>query len=153
MLVGLDFDGTLSPIVEDPARAEIHADGVETLTALAPHVRAVAVVTGRPARQVVALGRLEDVAEQVPPGRVLVRGQYGLEQWDSDSREFTSPDEPAGLAAFRAELRGCSRRERHGRLRGGEGARRRRAHPPDERPGAAFARLEPGSPTPPNGTA
>jgi trehalose 6-phosphate phosphatase len=105
VLVGLDFDGTLSPIVEDPARAEIHADGVETLTALAPHVRAVAVVTGRPARQVVALGRLEDVAGKVPPGsRVLVRGQYGLEQWDSDSREFTSPDEPAGLAAFRAEL-------------------------------------------------
>ena len=68
VLVGLDFDGTLSPIVEDPARAEIHADGVETLTALAPHVRAVAVVTGRPARQVVALGRLEDVAAKVPPG-------------------------------------------------------------------------------------
>ena len=75
---------------------------------------------------------------------MLVRGQYGLEQWDSDSREFTSPDEPAGLAAFRAELpRLLEAGHADGRLRGGEGARRRRAHPPDERPGAAFARLEP----------
>jgi trehalose 6-phosphate phosphatase len=105
VLVGLDFDGTLSPIVADPEQAVIHPDGVATMVALAPHVRAVAVVTGRPARQVVRLGRLEEVADALPAGsRILVRGQYGNELWDSDSREFTTPEEPPGLAAFRAEL-------------------------------------------------
>ena len=43
VLVGLDFDGTLSPIVEDPARAVIHPDGPRVLAALAARVRAVEV--------------------------------------------------------------------------------------------------------------
>lgn len=105
VLVGLDFDGTLAPIVENPEAAVIHPDGVATLVDLAARVRAVAVVTGRPARQVVRLGRFEEVAEQLPPGaRLLVRGQYGHECWRSDTAEFSSPEEPVGLAAFRREL-------------------------------------------------
>jgi trehalose 6-phosphate phosphatase len=105
LLVGLDFDGTLAPIVADPDRADIHPDGVQVLAELAPLVRAVAVVTGRPARQVVRLGRFEEVAAALPPGaRLLVRGQYGHERWDSATGEFVTPGEPAGLAAFRAEL-------------------------------------------------
>ncbi len=104
-LIGLDFDGTLSPIVDDPAQARIHPDGPAVLAELAGRVRAIAVVTGRPARQVVELGRLEEVAGLLPPeARLLVRGQYGNERWDSHSREFTSPEVPAGLAAFLDEL-------------------------------------------------
>lgn len=107
LVVGLDFDGTLSPIVPDPASAVIHPAGVETLVRLASRVRAVAVITGRPARQVVELGSFEEVAAALPPGaRLLVRGQYGHELWDSHSRAFTSPEAPAGLAAFRSELPG-----------------------------------------------
>jgi trehalose 6-phosphate phosphatase len=49
-VVGLDFDGVLSPIVEDPARAHIHPDAPQVLVELAEVVRAVAVITGRPAR-------------------------------------------------------------------------------------------------------
>jgi trehalose 6-phosphate phosphatase len=105
VVVGLDFDGTLSPIVEDPAAAVIHPDGPDALVGLAARVRAVAVVTGRPAHQVVALGRLDAVADALPPGaRLLVRGQYGNEQWDSDDRTFVTHEVPAGLAAFQAEL-------------------------------------------------
>jgi trehalose 6-phosphate phosphatase len=105
VLVGLDFDGTLAPIVPDPEHADIHPDGVATLVGLAAQVRAVAVITGRPARQVVRLGRFDEVAQQLPPGaRLLVRGQYGHERWESDTGAFTSPDEPPGLAAFRHEL-------------------------------------------------
>jgi trehalose 6-phosphate phosphatase len=105
VVVGLDFDGTLSPIVEDPAAAVIHPDGHDVLVGLAARVRAVAIVTGRPARQVVELGALEQVADALPPGaRVLVRGQYGNEQWDSADRTFVTHEVPAGLAAFRAEL-------------------------------------------------
>ena len=105
VVVGLDFDGTLSPIVDDPTAAYIHPDGRDVLAALAERVRAVAVITGRPARQVVALGHFEALAEALPSGaRLLVRGQYGNEQWDSDSRTFVTHDVPPGLAAFQAEL-------------------------------------------------
>ncbi|WP_246456294.1 trehalose-phosphatase [Nocardioides mesophilus] len=34
----------------------------------------------------------------------MVRGQYGNEQWDSRGRSFSSPEVPAGLAAFLEEL-------------------------------------------------
>jgi trehalose 6-phosphate phosphatase len=105
VLVGLDFDGTLSPIVADPDAAVIHQDGPAVLTALGACVRAIALVTGRPARQVVALGSLEGVADRLPEGaRLLVMGQYGNERWDSATREFTSPEAPAGLDSFRGEL-------------------------------------------------
>ena len=105
VLVGLDFDGTLSPIVEDPARAVIHPEGPRVLTELAARVRAVVVVTGRPARQVVELGGLDAVADGLADGaRLVVLGQYGNERWDSGSREFSSPEPPRGLQAFREEL-------------------------------------------------
>src|SRR6478735_2957247 len=78
VLVGLDFDGTLSPIVEDPTRAVIHPDGPRVLGALAARVRAVVGVTGRPARQVVELGDLDRLADTLPDGaRLVVMGQYG----------------------------------------------------------------------------
>jgi trehalose 6-phosphate phosphatase len=105
VLVGLDFDGTLSPIVEDPHDAVVHPDGPRVLTELAAHVRAVVIVTGRPARQVVELGRLDQVADDLPDGaRLLVMGQYGNERWDSTTRDFSSSEPPRGLADFREEL-------------------------------------------------
>ena len=104
-VVGLDFDGVLSPIVPDPSSAVIHPDGPRTLVELAPLVRAVAVITGRPARQAVHLGSLDQVADALPEGaRLFVLGQYGNERWDSTSREFTSPPPPAGLSGFLDEL-------------------------------------------------
>jgi trehalose 6-phosphate phosphatase len=113
VLVGLDFDGTLSPIVEDPAHAVIHPEGPRVLTGLAALVKVVVVVTGRPARQVVELGRLEDVADGLPDGsRLVVMGQYGNERWDSDTREFTSPEPPRGLQALRDELPRILEKER-----------------------------------------
>lgn len=107
VVVGLDFDGTLSPIVDDPHQALIHPDAPQTLAALAAQVRAVVVITGRPARQVVELGHLEQLADDLPDGaRLGVMGQYGHERWDSSTREFTSPEPPPGLAEFREELPG-----------------------------------------------
>jgi len=104
-VVGLDFDGVLSPIVVDPAAAVIHPDGPRVLTALAAVVRAVAVITGRPARQAVSLGSLESAADALSSdARLFVLGQYGNERWDSVSREFSSPAPPGGLTRFAAEL-------------------------------------------------
>lgn len=106
VVVGLDFDGVLSPIVPDPATAVIHPDGPRTLVALARVVRGVAVITGRPARQAIELGRLEEVGRELATeGRTLhVMGQYGNERWSSATGEVVSPPPPEGLSAFRAEL-------------------------------------------------
>jgi trehalose 6-phosphate phosphatase len=106
VVVGLDFDGVLSPIVPDPASAVIHPDGPRTLVALADQVLGVAVITGRPARQAIALGSLDEV------GKVLAErdrglhllGQYGNERWSSVDGRVVSPPPPEGLDAFLAEL-------------------------------------------------
>lgn len=105
-VVALDFDGTLSPIVDDPAQAHIHPDAGEVLVALAEKVLAVAVVTGRPARQVLALGGLEEVGEALAErGKELyVYGQYGNERWSSSRRTIIGPRPPVGLATFLREL-------------------------------------------------
>jgi trehalose 6-phosphate phosphatase len=107
-LVGLDFDGTLSPIVEDPASARIHPDAAEALIMVASRVKALAIVTGRPAGQVVELGGLDAIADALAEiGKELyVFGQYGNERWSGSDRVIVGPPPPEGLAAFEAELPG-----------------------------------------------
>lgn len=111
-IVGLDMDGTLSPIVDDPALAHIHPDIPEALTDLAEHILAVAIITGRPARQALALGGLDEVGDAVGEmGKELfVLGQYGNERWTSSSRRIVSPRPPHGLASFLTELTGVLRK-------------------------------------------
>ena len=106
VVVGLDFDGVLSPIVPDPASAVIHPDGPRTLVALADQVRGIAVITGRPARQAIALGSLDEVGKEVAErGRGLyLLGQYGNERWSTVDRRVVSPRPPKGLSSFMAEL-------------------------------------------------
>ena len=109
-MVGLDFDGTL---VADRGRSRAgpHPPGRERVLAdLAEQVRAVAVITGRPARQALDLGGLEEVGNAVGEnGRELfVLGQYGNERWTSTNRRVISPTPPRGLASFTANCRGCS---------------------------------------------
>ena len=111
-VVGLDFDGTLSPIVDDPASAHIHPDARDVLVALADQIAAVAVVTGRPARQALDLGGLEEVGNAIGDrGKELyLYGQYGNERWTSTNRRIVSPRPPAGLATFERELTRVLRR-------------------------------------------
>jgi trehalose 6-phosphate phosphatase len=111
-VIGLDFDGTLSPIVDDPERAHIHDDASDVLLDLAREVAAVAVITGRPARQVLDLGGLEEVGEALAgaDADLYVFGQYGNERWSSHQRRIMSPRPPRGLASFERELTGVLRR-------------------------------------------
>ena len=106
LIVACDFDGTLSPIVEDPTKAHIHPDAGEVLVALARKVLAVAVVTGRPARQVLDLGGLEQVGDAIAEAgkELYVFGQYGNERWSSSHRTIVGPRPPQGLATFLREL-------------------------------------------------
>jgi trehalose 6-phosphate phosphatase len=105
-VAAFDFDGTLSPIVADPERAVIHPDAGEVLVGLADVVRAIAVVTGRPARQAIALGGLDDVGAAVAArGKELyLFGQYGNERWSTRDRRVVSPRPPAGLSSFLRDL-------------------------------------------------
>ncbi|MER5651175.1 trehalose-phosphatase [Streptosporangium sp. NPDC002524] len=95
-VIGLDFDGTLSPIVADPAAARIHPGGAETLTRLGRLVGAVVIVTGRPAATAVEYGSLAGV-----PGLVVL-GHYGLERWEAGA--LAAPPVHPGLDLARAGL-------------------------------------------------
>jgi trehalose 6-phosphate phosphatase len=70
-VVLVDFDGSLAPIVDDPAAAHPLPESVAALRALAPLVATVAVVSGRPVDFLMRVLPLDDVE--------LV-GLYGLER-------------------------------------------------------------------------
>jgi trehalose 6-phosphate phosphatase len=102
-VVGLDFDGTLAPIVADPEQARAHPEAVPAIAALAPKVASVAVITGRPAAVAVRYGGFAGV-----PGleHLTVLGHYGAERWDAVTGTVTAPAPHPGVAAVRAELPG-----------------------------------------------
>lgn len=95
-LLALDLDGTLAPIAARPEAVVPHPGAVPALVALASRVGRLAVLTGRPAAEAVAVGRLASV-----PG-LVVRGHYGLERW-ADGR-LDSPAPHPGVAAVRQRL-------------------------------------------------
>ncbi|CAL9533921.1 MULTISPECIES: trehalose-phosphatase [Streptomyces] len=100
-LIGLDFDGTLAPIVADPEQARAHPGAVPALAALAPGIASVAVITGRPPEVAVRYGGFAGV-----PGleHLTVLGHYGAERWDAATGTVTAPPPHPGVAAARAEL-------------------------------------------------
>ncbi|WP_037670111.1 trehalose-phosphatase [Streptomyces griseus] len=98
-VVALDFDGTLAPIVADPEQARAHPDAVAALTALAPRIAAVTVITGRPAEVAVRHGGFAGVTGLE---HLVVLGHYGAERWEGGT--LTAPDPHPGVAAVRAEL-------------------------------------------------
>ncbi len=97
-LIGLDFDGTLSPIVADPRDARAQPGAVAALRALAPRVGTLAIITGRPAATAVEYGGLADV-----PG-LIVLGHYGFERWSGG--QVAARPTPPGVAAAREQLPG-----------------------------------------------
>lgn len=98
-----DFDGVLSPIVRDPDAAWASEEAVTALARLGSHVGKVAVITGRPVRKAVELGRL-DQREGLEDLSIL--GVYGFERWDAITGEYAEPLPPDSVAAAAAELPG-----------------------------------------------
>ena len=97
-VVILDFDGSLAPIVDDPADAVPFPGTVDTLTALVGRVGRVAVVSGRP---------VEFLRSVLPVDGLVLVGQYGVERLD-DGTVLTDPrvqpwTEPVANAAAEAE--------------------------------------------------
>ncbi|MFJ3586029.1 trehalose-phosphatase [Streptomyces sp. NPDC090127] len=102
-VVALDFDGTLAEIVPDPEQARAHPGAVPALSALAPRIASVAVVTGRPAGVAVRYGGFAGV-----PGleHLVVLGHYGAERWDAVTGTVRASAVHPGVATARAELPG-----------------------------------------------
>ncbi|MFC7326448.1 trehalose-phosphatase [Marinactinospora rubrisoli] len=104
-VLAFDFDGTLAPIVPDPRDARAHPDVPAVLSRLSPLVRALVIVTGRPAAVAVEYGGF---AGADGLSGLTVLGQYGRERW-ADGR-LTVPEPPPGVAVARAELPGLLER-------------------------------------------
>jgi trehalose 6-phosphate phosphatase len=102
-LAAFDYDGTLAPIVDDPAGAVAHPGAAAALAQLAAQIGQVAVVTGRPAEVAVDLGSLRGFAGL--DGLVVV-GHYGWERWEAAGDRVTRPDPPDGVGVVRQELPG-----------------------------------------------
>jgi trehalose 6-phosphate phosphatase len=100
-LVAADYDGTLAPIVARPQDARPQPGALAALTALAGDVGTLAVITGRPAADAVALGGLETV-----PGLVVL-GHYGGQRWQDG--QLTAAPPPPAVAEARAALPGVLR--------------------------------------------
>jgi trehalose 6-phosphate phosphatase len=94
----VDFDGTLAPIVDDPALARPLPGAAEALQRLAARLGQVAVVSGRP---------VDFLRRHLPAPGLDIFGQYGLERLEGGrvvilpaAREWT---EAVAEAARRAE--------------------------------------------------
>ena len=112
-MVAVDFDGTLAPIVADPASARPHPDAPIVLRRLAGSIRAVAVITGRPAGLAASL---LGFTSEAPPPNIYVTGHYGFETWTPEGGVVTAagatgpdPDLAARIDAVRAALPGLLR--------------------------------------------
>jgi trehalose 6-phosphate phosphatase len=68
-----DFDGTLAPIVDDPAEARALPEALEALRVLTPRLAMVGIVSGRP---------IAFLRERIPIEGVALVGQYGLERFE-----------------------------------------------------------------------
>lgn len=100
-VIAMDFDGTLSAIVERPEDARPVPGALDALARISDLVGSVVVITGRAAATAVGLGRLDST-----PGleRLVVLGHYGSERWEAATGEVQTVDAPPGLEQARAEL-------------------------------------------------
>ncbi len=100
-LAALDYDGTLSTIVQRPEDAVPAPGALEAVGQLAERVGAVVLISGRPAGQLLELTGLR----RHPARHLLtVLAQYGLERWDGSSDQLSSPSALPGVESARREL-------------------------------------------------
>ncbi|AXA95637.1 trehalose-phosphatase [Microbacterium sp. PM5] len=99
LLVALDFDGTLAPLIDEPMAARMSAPARAAVDALA-RVRAttVALVSGRTLRD------LRIIAEHDDDSPLLLAGSHGAEQWPPSGSDDASTVDVA-LLALRDRLR------------------------------------------------
>ncbi|QKJ19216.1 trehalose-phosphatase [Microbacterium hominis] len=92
LLVALDFDGTLSPLVDDPMTARMLPEARTAVEALlsAPGTT-VALVSGR------SLHDLREIAEHGDDSRILLAGSHGAEYWLPGQGVLAVEDDPSDV--------------------------------------------------------
>jgi trehalose 6-phosphate phosphatase len=93
LLVALDFDGTLAPLVDDPMTARMTPRARAAVDALAdlPDT-VVALVSGR------SLGHLREIAEHLDVSPVWLAASHGVQYWVPGAGEQPASDDDADLA-------------------------------------------------------
>ena len=102
-VIGMDFDGTLAPIVDRPEDARPVAGALEVLARLSALFGSVVIISGRSAATAVALGGFDGA-----PGldQLVVLGQYGSQRWEAATGQVLTAPAPPGLQQARDELPG-----------------------------------------------
>lgn len=113
VLLALDFDGTLAPIVANPEDAVAHPEISGVLARLAGEIACIAIITGRPAQVAASRSGLAAIAldratrgETVPPNHLVVLGHYGAERWDGSAMRVVAMPTHPGIAEARTTIRG-----------------------------------------------
>lgn len=100
-LLAFDFDGVLSPIVDDPDKAQAFPGGFHALADAGKMVGSIAIITGRPVSFLISrdgFGTLLSIPD------FTVYGHYGREKWDAASRATVSAPPDKEIEAVREEL-------------------------------------------------
>jgi trehalose 6-phosphate phosphatase len=120
LLVGMDYDGTLAEIVDDPMRAHPDAESIRLLVELSalPHTH-VAIVSGRARAELVKLTGLRDGVAEVPTRRdddyeirhtIDAAGDWATDGVHLIGSHGSEPDAdwadeiPVGVAVLREEI-------------------------------------------------
>ncbi|WP_150957391.1 trehalose-phosphatase [Microbacterium testaceum] len=93
LLVALDFDGTLSPLVDEPMSARMTPGARAAIDALAALPRTVvALVSGR------SLGHLREISEHDDSSPIWLAGSHGAQFWIPGAGIEAAGDDEADLA-------------------------------------------------------
>jgi trehalose 6-phosphate phosphatase len=101
-LIALDYDGTLAPIVADPADARPAGGAVSALRDLARAGFQIAIITGRDAATVIGLGGLDAISG------LIVSGVHGAQSWRGG--KVHEVEAPYGMDRLREQLPGALER-------------------------------------------
>jgi trehalose 6-phosphate phosphatase len=103
LLVALDFDGTLSPLVDEPMTARMTREAAEAIAALvAAPATTVALVSGR------TLDDLRVIAEHDDGSALVLAGSHGAQWWfprGTDAGRDAADEDDADAIALRDDLR------------------------------------------------
>lgn len=106
VLLALDFDGTLAPIVSDPQKAFAEPAAIEALSLLGSRLGTTAIVTGRPVETVLELAK---ISTRRGFEELIVLGQYGAERWTQATGTTELIPTPNNLAAVEEQIKGILR--------------------------------------------
>lgn len=100
-LLAFDFDGVLSPIIDDPDLAQPLPGIFDALAAVGQQTGPVAIITGRPVTFLLSRDGF-DVLTSIPD--FAIYGHYGLERWNARSPLTASRAVAGDITAVRDEL-------------------------------------------------